>query len=126
MLLTFCKNCSLKPALLGFFLLRGIGGAAAAAAAAKDGNLGSVVGCLTTTASPVAAVELDDFFCNSALRFFFSVGGTGRESAAAVGSSGDSDVFSFAASVVVADVDNGSFVVVPYDVDVSLPFFCTP
>ena len=35
---TCCRNCSRKPALLGFFLAGGSVGAAAAAAAAKDGN----------------------------------------------------------------------------------------
>jgi hypothetical protein len=38
LLLTCCRNCSLKPALLGFFSPRETGGAAAAAAAGRVGN----------------------------------------------------------------------------------------
>jgi len=58
MLLTCCKNCSLKPALRGFFLTGGTVGAAAVAAAAKVGNPAwDVGGCLVTTDESVADAD---------------------------------------------------------------------
>jgi hypothetical protein len=51
-LLTLCKNSSLKPALRGFFSLKGTGGAAAAAA--RVGNPDGAVGCTAATDDTVA------------------------------------------------------------------------
>ena len=60
-LLTCCRNCSLKPALLGFFSFRGTGGAAAAAAEGRVGNTDWDVGCLATPfATEAVAADVDD------------------------------------------------------------------
>lgn len=50
--LTFCRNCSLKPALRGFFPLRGTVEVAAVAAVAT----GRALGCL----APTIDVDADD------------------------------------------------------------------
>ena len=56
--LTCCRNCSLKPARLGFFSLGGTGGAAAAAAAAKVGSPdGCAARCLTPTVDSVSDAD---------------------------------------------------------------------
>jgi hypothetical protein len=55
--LTCCRNCSLKPALRGFFSLRGTGGAAAAAAVAMVGNPDRDVGCLVPSVDSVSDVD---------------------------------------------------------------------
>ncbi len=55
--LTSCRNCSLKPALLGFFLAGGSVGAAAAAASAKVGNPGWDAGSL---AADESVADADD------------------------------------------------------------------
>ncbi len=60
--LTFCRNCSLKPALRGFFFtLSGTVGAAAAAAAVASGSISeSDVGCLLAPTIDVDTVADDD------------------------------------------------------------------
>ncbi len=50
---TFCRNCSLKPALRGFFPLRGTVGAAAAIEVVATGR---ALGCL----APTIDVDADD------------------------------------------------------------------
>ena len=54
--LTFCRNCSLKPALRGFFSLRGAVGAAAVAAVASGRIAERDVGCLASAID----VDADD------------------------------------------------------------------
>ena len=60
MILTMGTNSSLKPALRGFFSLRGILGAASAAASAKVGNPDRGVGCLATAVDTTLAVADGD------------------------------------------------------------------
>jgi FAD/FMN-containing dehydrogenase len=60
MLLTFCRNCSLKPSLRGFFSCRRTAGAAAAAAAGTVGKITDcAVRCLATDVVTTVA-DADD------------------------------------------------------------------
>jgi hypothetical protein len=60
--LTCCRNCSLKPARLGFFSLGGTGGAAAAAAAAKVGSPDGSVGHFVPGVDSVSDADDDSSF----------------------------------------------------------------
>jgi len=85
LILTLCKNCSLNPALLGFFSVMGTLGAAAAAAAARVGIPDRGVGCLSTAVDTVAVADdgsfvVDEVSLHRTRGFLSSFSGLGGDS----------------------------------------------